>query len=999
MTQPFSFTLCVPESRDGASPDLSLGDEGAMHSSFQELLREQELQELQELTVGGRENLAHGAAAAGRTEVWEEPEPRGEHPDFSSATLQILARMPSRTIGHSRGAIISQCYNRTTKLRRRNSQPPLHQASRSARPSLRQYDLELDAGRSEQEDTHSLLVKELQTLSSSQRNHILQAMPVSLAEKRSLRSVPTRDRGSSRQELGGHRSTLRKPERTRWPLSCCGQLKHDFITGFRSLWDGFLSLLHSLQPWHQSLKQIGGRFGSSVLSYFLFLKTLLTFNAFLFLTFLIFVVATQARYPPAAGNSRLFTGLELLTGAVSTALEGETSETHLLLSAFPSPGAAPTCPATPRCSGTDRICIPCSAGALLPAQSQVLQRKVPPPCNRAWAHRTAAAACIGFLWPGQGTGSQGRAGGEGSSTTTAEQHPSWCLEVEPRDHRDVGLEGTSRGRTKKPETHLGLSSLFLKPSSDGDPRLPWEPMQSPPALQLGEAVGPTPVLSLQGYFTQTLMYYGYYSNFTLNDPCTPSCGRCQPGKGHLPYNMPLAYVFTIGVSFFSTCILLVYSMSRSFGESYRVGSTSGHFAMKVFCAWDYKVIQRRSVRLQNENIRTQLKELLGEWQSKSRPLSLCRRLGRMVVLSLAWALSLGTVLGCVIAVYYLSEHLLKVHRDSRDGGSSEARQEAFLLVLPMVVSLMNLVMPYLYNLLAAWEKQESPALEVYVAICRNLILKMVVLGLLCYHWLSRKRGYYLEDECWETSVGQELYRFVVMDFVFTLLDTFLGELLWRLILEKKLMRKQRPEFDIARNVLELIYGQTLTWLGVLFCPLLPAIQILKLVLLFYIKKTSLMKNCQSPSKPWRASHMSTVFITLLCFPSFLGAAIFLSYTIWAVRPSKTCGPFRMQETIYESGKTWVQELEKCSPNIAWFTWIHKHLVGNTFFLFFVSGVLLAVIYLHIQVVKGQRRIIRLLKEQIANEGEDKVFLIQRLQCIYGKQETHPCVPGRKELNA
>ncbi|XP_038228588.1 transmembrane channel-like protein 6 isoform X6 [Dermochelys coriacea] len=815
MTQPFSFTLCVPESRDGASPDLSLSDEGAMHSSFQQLLQEQSMEEqeleqeleLQELTLGGRENLAHGAAAAGRTEAWEEPELRGEHPDFSSATLRILASMPSRTIGHNRGAIISQCYNRTTKLRRRSSWPPLHQVSRSARPSLRQYDLELDAGHAEQEDTHSLLVKELQSLSSSQRNHMLQAMPMSLAEKRSLR-----------QELGGHRSTLRKPNRTRRPLSCCGQLKHDFVTGFRSLWDGFLSLLHSLQPWHHSLKQIGGRFGSSVLSYFLFLKMLLMFNAFLFLTLLIFMVAMQAVYPPATENSRLFTGLELLTGA--------------------------------------------------------------------------------------------------------------------------------------------------------------------------------------GYFTQTLMYYGYYSNFTLNDSCTPSSRKCQPGKGHLLYNMPLAYVFTIGVSFFSTCILLMYSMSRSFGESYRVGSTSGHFAMKVFCAWDYKVIQRRSVRLQNENIRTQLKELLGEWQSKSLPMSLCRRVGRIVVLSLAWALSLGTVLGSVIAVYYFSEHMLKVHQDSRDRGSSETQQEAFLLVLPMVVSLMNLVMPYLYNLLAAWEKQESPALEVYVAICRSLILKMVVLGLLCYHWLSRTRGYYLEGECWETSVGQELYRFVVMDFMFTLLDTFLGELLWRLILEKKLMRKQRPEFDIARNVLELIYGQTLTWLGVFFCPLLPAVQILKLVLLFYIKKTSLMKNCQSPSKPWRASHMSTVFITLLCFPSFLGAVIFLSYIIWAVRPSKTCGPFRMQETIYKSGKTWVQELEKSSPNIAWVTWIHKYLVENTFFLFFVSGVLLAVIYLHIQVVKGQRRIICLLKEQIDNEGEDKRFLIQRLQCIYGKQETHPWVSGVpwKELN-
>lgn len=45
----------------------------------------------------------------------------------------------------------------------------------------------------------------------------------------------------------------------------------------------------------------------------------------------------------------------------------------------------------------------------------------------------------------------------------------------------------------------------------------------------------------------------------------------------------------------------------------------------------------------------------------------------------------------------------------------------------------------------------------------------------------------------------------------------------------------------------------------------------------------------------------------------------------------------------------------------------------------------AVIYLNIQVVKGQRKVIRLLKEQIRNEGEDKIFLINKLHSVYEEE--------------
>lgn len=65
-----------------------------------------------------------------------------------------------------------------------------------------------------------------------------------------------------------------------------------------------------------------------------------------------------------------------------------------------------------------------------------------------------------------------------------------------------------------------------------------------------------------------------------------------------------------------------------------------------------------------------------------------------------------------------------------------------------------------------------------LSLYRSLILKTAVLGVLCYHWLGRRVAT-LQDRCWETFVGQELYRFLVVDFIFTLLDSLFGELVWR----------------------------------------------------------------------------------------------------------------------------------------------------------------------------------------------------------------------------
>lgn len=112
--------------------------------------------------------------------------------------------------------------------------------------------------------------------------------------------------------MGGARAARRGPRAQASPLPPLPP------QALHSLGLGLLSGLHALMPWRYALKRIGGQFGSSVLSYFLFLKTLLAFNALLLLPLLAFLVGVQAAFPPPAspGAVPAFTGLELLTGAV-----------------------------------------------------------------------------------------------------------------------------------------------------------------------------------------------------------------------------------------------------------------------------------------------------------------------------------------------------------------------------------------------------------------------------------------------------------------------------------------------------------------------------------------------------------------------------------------------------------------------------------------------------------------------------------------------------------
>ncbi|XP_069559020.1 transmembrane channel-like protein 6 [Brachyistius frenatus] len=725
---------------------------------------------------------------------------------WSAAGLNVLSSMPSRTAGFNSAASISRRARRSSQLHRhRTSSHDSPHLSRSIQGGFIREDVEEisdEAGAEDNlngsnvgltEDHREQLVSDLRGLSVSDGMRRLRALALSLAAKKEIRQLAF--------------SVVAQSSLISRNIPCCSRLSESISRIWRHWVFHCLHVFISLQLWHSPLKRLSGRYGTGVLSFFLFLRTLLFFNLLLFIINGLFLILPQAIHPPLV-DSRLdgVTDLELLTG--------------------------------------------------------------------------------------------------------------------------------------------------------------------------------------MGYLSQSLMFYGYYSNDSIKtcvaadvnfNSTPPVCNISGPQV--MPYSIPAAYLFTIATAFFIIGIILVYSTSKSFGKSFHVLKSNGNRGLNVFCSWDFKVSKKTSVRLQSEKISTQLKEQLSEMVGGRDRKSCVQRLRRFMIHVIAWATCLACIAVSAAGVHFLSEATIEsdVFKDKR-------------LLLFAVVSGINLLLPGFFNFCAWIENHDSPGARVYVSIFRNLLLKISVVGMLCYRWLGRiavepeSRGL----QCWESFVGQELYWLLLMDFIFTVLNTFLGEFLWSFFSKKKLKRNRKPVFDIARNVLELIYGQTLTWLGLLFAPLLPAVQIIKLFVLFYMKKNSLMLNFQAPRKPWRATQMSTLFITLLCVPSFLGAAVSVSYAIWMIKPSSGCGPFRNLTSMFESGQLWAKEQQNAHPILSGLRWAYNSLVENPLFLFLASGVLLLVIYFHSQVVDGQRGIISLLEKQIENEGKDKKFLVTKLQVIC--EQNNPVSP-------
>ncbi|XP_037373073.1 transmembrane channel-like protein 4 [Talpa occidentalis] len=485
------------------------------------------------------------------------------------------------------------------------------------------------------------------------------------------------------------------------------------------------------------------------------------------------------------------------------------------------------------------------------------------------------------------------------------------------------------------------------------------------------------LLSGQGYLEWSPLFYGFY-----------------PSRNPLAVTY-LCSVFAIGL----LCLLLILHRSVR-GLKQTLLAESGaltSYSHRVFSAWDFGLCGDVYVQLRQRNIRFELQVELEE--AKVRQKAAVRTLGQQVRL---WSvrvllnLVVMALLGAAFyGIYWVTEYTV------------ELKKMAFVQKTPLValgvdylpsafISGFNFVLPPVFKLLAPIEGY-TRSRQIALVLLRTVFLRLASLMVLLFSlWdqitcsgnpeeeQCKLCGYNSKEfPCWETRLGQEMYKLMLFDLLTGFAVTFLIQLPLKLCgglcpgaLGRMLGSR---EFQVPDEVLGLIYAQTVVWVGSFFCPLLPLLNAAKFLLLFYLKKFILFSACSPASRTFRAS-TANFFFPLVLLLGLAMSAVPVLYSIFLIPPSKLCGPFRGQSSIWDQIPKSICDLPETAQNFLFFLGTQAFAVP----LLLISSILMAYT---LALANSYGRLISALKRQMEMEAQNKVFLAQRAVALSSARAT------------
>ncbi|CAF3882410.1 unnamed protein product [Rotaria magnacalcarata] len=352
-----------------------------------------------------------------------------------------------------------------------------------------------------------------------------------------------------------------------------------------------------------------------------------------------------------------------------------------------------------------------------------------------------------------------------------------------------------------------------------------------------------------GFFTLNRMYIGYYRNLTESD---------GENSYFQTYNMGLAVFLTIFTCLLITGIIIIRKYGDGMKTSYVQSETfQNNIFQYVFARWDYGINKKIAVSRHEQRFKTEIKNILLECNDKVN-FNFDRAIDKIwfqIQRIGLWIITLIIFAGAVAAIYFTNRFAFQERAKKEmgnDASQTNRLAEMAIEYLPSaVVSVINVVSQLIFAFMRDFKLYTRTA-SVRHYLIRVILMRLILLFTFVFIIIlqitcnSNECGIQSKligcaeipeqatfIHCWETLIGQVIYRLVITDTVVMLVIHILVDPLRSLTLFRK------------RSGLEL--------------------------------------------SPARTCHM---FTSVLLF-SFVWALLPVSFLATSLRPSRGCGPFRL----------------------------------------------------------------------------------------------------------
>lgn len=467
------------------------------------------------------------------------------------------------------------------------------------------------------------------------------------------------------------------------------------------------------------------------------------------------------------------------------------------------------------------------------------------------------------------------------------------------------------------------------------------------------------LLSGRGAVGQSWMFYGSYA---------ASAGS---------YRMDMAYVAVTIIVLISCAMFVIHTMVQALRPVHSSGSLvnmdkKSPYSVFVFTSFDHALNDKGAILTLQQGIVNAIRDHLNDDLNTTAHLQMTPAEIWKLQLTRAggWAIWAVFVTGSFVALWYIIQT-----QDITASGIS-----AYSTVL--VFATINSVFPMAISIMTKFEKYTGP-MEMKIAIGRSAILRTLSLWAVLYGLYQKTDllGTQLPlynpnvitppESCAGQIYGQELWRLLLVDTI-----AFSATLTaYHLVMYRFWYKKQdKLELDIPEGVLSVVYRQGLTWVGMVFCPVLPILSTLSLAYIFMIYYLLVKYTCKPPVKRWTQSRHNVFFFFFLLI-QLIVSIVPLNIALQGYKPN--CGPYgdAKYSSMYGAVNSWLQEQNTGTRSFA-------AIITNPAFIFPLLVALGAIIYYHrVRLHQWQQYHVELLRELDQLRADKKCLLARGVQSL------------------